>query len=50
MEAVWGLAGQTTGIKGTVSVFSSNPPCNDGNARFTVAPTKASTDQLRIRC
>ena len=26
--------------KGTVSVISSDPPCEDGNARFTTAPLK----------
>ena len=31
-------------IEGTVSVVSSDPPCKDGNARFTNVPLKPSTD------
>ena len=27
-------------FKGTVSAISSDPPCKDGNARFTVVPLK----------
>ena len=27
-------------IKGTASVISSDPPCKDGNARFTTVPLK----------
>ena len=33
-------------IKGTVSVISSDPPCKDGNARFTTVPLKALSDQI----
>ena len=36
-------------IKGTVSVISSNPPCKDGNARFTTVPLKALCDQVWVR-
>ena len=36
-------------IKGTVSVISSDPPCKDGNARFTTGPLKALPDQVWIR-
>ena len=28
-------------LKGTVSVISSDPPCKDGNARFTTVPLEA---------
>ena len=31
-------------LKGTVSVFSSDSPCRDGNARFTTVPLKPLTD------
>jgi len=31
-------------IKGTVSVISSDPPCKDGNARYTTVPLKALSD------
>ena len=31
-------------LKGTVSVISSDPPCKDGNARFTTIPLKALSD------
>ena len=37
-------------LKGTVSVISSDPPCEDGKAyKFTMAPLKALSDQVRIR-
>ena len=29
-----------------ISVISSDPPCNDGYARFTTAPLKAFPDQV----
>ena len=32
-----------------VSVMSCNPPCNDGNARFTTVPWKALSIQVWIR-
>ena len=28
-------------MKGTVSVITSDPPCKDGNVRFTTVPLKA---------
>ena len=28
-------------FKGTVSVFSSDPPCKDDNSRFTTVPLNA---------
>ena len=31
-----------------ISVISSDPPCNDGYARFTTAPLKAFPDQVWI--
>ena len=34
--------------KETVSVVSSAPPCKDGNARFTMVPFKALSDQALI--
>ena len=42
-KAMKGLKGflKLKGFK--VSVISSNPPCKDGNARFTAAPLKASS-------
>ena len=33
-------------LKGTVSVISSDPPCKDGNARFTTVSLKALSDQV----
>ena len=33
-------------FKVTVSVISSDPPCKDGNARFTTVPSKALFDQV----
>jgi len=27
-------------FKGTVSIISSDPPCKDGNSRFTTVPFK----------
>ena len=35
--------------KGTVSVIWSDPPCKDGNARFTTVHIKALSDQAWIR-
>ena len=35
-------------IKGTVGVISSEPPCKDGNVRFTTVPLKALSDQVCI--
>ena len=35
-------------IKGTVSVFSSAPLCQDGNAQFTTVPLKTLSDELDI--
>ena len=32
-------------FKGPVSVVSSDPPCNDDNARFTTGPWKALSHQ-----
>ena len=31
-------------LKGTVNVISSDPPCKEGNARFTMFPLKALSD------
>ena len=36
-------------IEETVSVISSDPPCKDGNARFTTVLLKALSDQVWIR-
>ena len=36
-------------VKRTVGVISSDPPCKDGNARFTTVPLKALSDQMGIR-
>ena len=36
-------------LEGTASVISSDPPCKDGNARFTRVLFKALSDQLWIR-
>ena len=33
-------------VKGTVSVISSDPPCKDGNVRFTMVLLKALSDQV----
>ena len=33
-------------VKGTVSVIASDPPCKDGNVRFTTVPWKALSDQV----
>ena len=33
-------------IKGTVSVITCDPPCKDGNIRFTAIPLKALSDQV----
>ena len=33
-------------FKGTVSLISSDPPCKDGNARFTTVTLKALSDQI----
>ena len=32
-------------LKGTVSVISCDPPCKDGNVRFTMVPLKPKSDQ-----
>ena len=32
-------------LNGSVSVISSEPPCKDGNARFTTIPLKSLSDQ-----
>ena len=32
-------------LKGTVSIISSDPPCKDGNAQFTIVPLKPISDQ-----
>ena len=37
------------GIKGTVRVISSDPPCKDDNVRFATVPLKALSDQVWIR-
>ena len=31
-------------LEGTVSVILSDPPCKDGNDRFTTVPLKALSD------
>ena len=31
-------------VKGTVRVISSDPPCKDGNVRFTTVPLKPLSD------
>ena len=33
-------------LRGTVSAISSNPPCKDGNARFTTILLKVLSDQV----
>ena len=35
-------------IKGTVSVISNDPPCIDGNVRFTFVPLKPLTDHKMV--
>ena len=35
--------------KGTVNVIKGNPPCKDGNTRFTQVPIKALSDQVGMR-
>ena len=35
----------TCTLKGTVSVILDDPPCKDGNARFTTIPLKPLCDQ-----
>ena len=32
-------------LKGTESVISSDPPCKDGNVRFTTVPLKPCSDK-----
>ena len=32
-------------LKGTVSIISSNPPCKDGNSRYTTVPFKPLSQQ-----
>ena len=34
------MLGKLSYIKGTVSEILSDPPCKDGNARFTSVPIK----------
>ena len=36
------------GLKGTVIVISNDPPCKDGNTRFTTEPLKALSNQVWI--
>jgi len=33
-------------VKGTGSLISSDPPCKNGNTRFTTVPLKALSDQV----
>ena len=39
----------TPALTGTVNLISSDPPCKDGNARFTTVPFKDLSDQAWIR-
>ena len=42
---IWSMQGWENYCKGTVGVFSSDPPCKDGNAQFTKVPFKDLSDQ-----
>ena len=37
------------GIKGTVSVISSDPPCTNGNAQFSTVPIKSLSHRAWIQ-
>ena len=43
MDLGWARLGVI--IKGTLSVISSDPPCNNDNVRFTTVPLKTLSDQ-----
>ena len=38
--------GKTIVYRGTVRAILSDPPCKDGNARFTTMPWKTFSDQV----